>query len=212
MELDNVIGAFSEEQAAAISGLSIYQLRNWCDEGLIEPSFGLGKKGAPYGRLYSFRDLVSLQVLDDLRNRKKIPLSHLRDVSSRLAHMGDKKWIAATLYVLGKRVVFDNPRTSQREEVVSGQRVFDIPLRIVARNTRTRIEEINERSAKVGQVERRRFVSGNRRVFAGTRITVEGVIDFLRAGYADAAILREFPGLTAADIAVARSELRDTAA
>lgn len=212
MESENVIGAFSEEQASAISGLSIYQLRDWSKAGLIRPHFGTEQKRVPYGRIYSFRDLVSLQVLDDLRNQKKIPLSHLRKVSEKLNHMGDQKWIGVTLYVLGKSVVFDNPSTKQREEIVSGQRVLDIPLRIVARNTRQKIEELNDRSSKIGSAEKRRFVSGNRRVFAGTRIPISGVIDFLRAGFDHPAILREFPDLSEGDIALAEAEMLNAAA
>lgn len=212
MESENVIGAFSEEQAASISGLSIYQIRFWNKDGLIRPSFDAGQRGIPYGRLYSFRDLVSLQILDDLRNGKKVPLSHLREVSDKLAHMGDEKWIRSTLYVLGRRVVFENPGTKQREEIVSGQRVFDIPLRVVARNTREKIRKLNDRTAKAGTAEKRRFVSGNRRVFAGTRVPVSGVIDFLRAGYSTEAILREFPDLMPEDVTCAALEMDNQAA
>jgi uncharacterized protein (DUF433 family) len=208
MASENVVGAFSEEQAAAISGLSVYQLRAWNRDGFFHPTFGANEKGMPYGRLYSFRDLVALQVLDDLRNRKQIPLSHLREVSEKLAELGSAKWIATTLYVLGKRVVFRNPRTNAREEVVSGQRVFDIPLRVVARSTKARIQELNDRSAKVGKIERRRYVSSNRRVFSGTRVPVEGVVDFLRAGVSIRGVLSEFPSLSEADVQAAADELR----
>jgi len=212
MESENVIGAFSEQQAASISGLSLYQIRQWNKHGLIRPAFEKGKEGTPYARLYSFRDLVSLQILDDLRNHKKVPLAHLRDVASSLRHFGDERWIATTLYVLGKRVVFENPKTSQREEVVSKQRVFDIPLRVVARNTREKIRRLSDRSDRTGEIEKRRMVSGNRRVFAGTRIPVSGVIDFLRAGYPPEAVLKEFPDLTLRDIEAAAAEMNPQAA
>ncbi len=212
MEPNNVIGAFSEAQASLISGLSMYQLRQWQDWGLFEPGFTPAKKGTPYGRLYSFRDLVTLQILNDLRNNKKIPLNHLREVSRKLAHLGEERWIATTLYVLGKRVVFENPASNQREEIVSGQRVFDIPLRVVARNTRAKIRALNDRSGQEGQIEKRRFVSGNRRVFAGTRVPVKAVIDFLRAGYTPAQILKEYPELTAKDVRSAETEAKSKAA
>lgn len=208
MEHENVIGAFSEEQAATISGLSVYQLREWNRRGFFHPAYDAGAKGVPFGRIYSFRDLVSLQVLDDLRNRKHVPLSHLRQVAARLAHLGESRWIATTLYVLGKRVVFDNPSTLQREEVVSGQRVLNIPLRVVARSTRERIHGLNDRSHKIGQFEQSRFVSSNRRVFNGTRVPLEGVLDYLKAGYGSEQIIREFPDLTEADVSAAQQESR----
>lgn len=212
MESATVIGAFSEQQAAAVSGLSLYQIRQWNREGLIGPSFQQGEKGSAFARIYSFRDLVCLQILDDLRNQKRIPLSHLREVADALRHLGNERWIATTLYVLGKRVVFQNPDTRQREEVVSRQRVFDIPLRIVARDTRAKIRDLNDRSEKLGEFEKRRFVSSSRQVFSGTRVPVSGVIEFLAAGFSAEKILREFPDLRAEDVEAARAEMDKQAA
>lgn len=208
MAENEVIGAFSDEQAARITGVSLHQLRQWDKSGFFSPSYGASQKHVPYGRLYSFRDLVSLQVLHDLRNEKKIPLSHLREVSSRLDHLGDARWTATTLYVLGKRVVFENPATLEREEVVSGQRVFNIPLRVVIRSTRKKIATLNSRTDRIGQVERNRYVAQNVPVFAGTRISVEEVLEFVRAGYTVAQIVREFPALHALDVgfAIAQSK------
>lgn len=203
MEGDNVIGVFSEEQASRISGVSIYQLRQWDKEGFFPAAFRAGKQHIPFGRLYSFRDLVSLQVLNDLRNHKKIPLRHLREVSAKLSHLGDRKWSGTTLYVLGKRVVLEDPSTKHREDVVSGQQVFNIPLRVVIKNTRDRIKELSNRDSALGKFSRGKFVAHNELVFSGTRIPVSFVIDFHEAGYSPAKILREFPDLTEADIEAA---------
>jgi DNA-binding transcriptional MerR regulator len=213
MDGNNVIGAFSEEQASRISGVSIYQLRHWDSEGFFPAAFGVGKQHVPFGRLYSFRDLVSLRVLNDLRNDKKIPLSHLRAVSAKLSHLGDQKWSGTTLYVLGKRVVLEDPATKNREDVVSGQKVLNIPLRVVIKNTRDRIKELNNRDTALGQFSQGRFVSHNELVFSGTRIPVSMVIEFHEAGYSLAKILREFPDLTETDIeaAVRMHESREAA-
>jgi uncharacterized protein (DUF433 family)/DNA-binding transcriptional MerR regulator len=203
MEGDNVIGVFSEEQASRISGVSIYQLRQWDREGFFPAAFGTGKQHVPFGRLYSFRDLVSLQVLNDLRNQKKIPLKHLRDVSAKLSHLGDRKWSGTTLYVLGRRVVLEDPSTRHREDVVSGQQVFNIPLRVVIKNTRDRIKQLSNRDSELGQFTRGKFVAHNELVFSGTRIPVSLVVEFHEAGYTPAKIRREFPDLTATDIEAA---------
>lgn len=203
MEDDNVIGAFSEEQASRISGVSIYQLRQWDKEGFFPAAYGAGQRHVPFGRLYSFRDLVSLQVLNDLRNDKKIPLSHLREVSAKLSHFGDRKWSGTTLYVLGKRVVLEDPTTRHREDVVSGQKVLNIPLRVVIKSTRDRIKELNKRDSAVGQFTKGKFVAHNELVFSGTRIPVSIVIEFHEAGYTSSNIRREFPDLTEADIEAA---------
>jgi hypothetical protein len=82
-------------------------------------------------RLYSFRDIVSLKAL---RNEANVPLEHLREVKEKLIHLGDYIWAKTTLYVFNKRVVFDNPGTKEKEEVVSGQGVLQIPLQVVAEN------------------------------------------------------------------------------
>jgi uncharacterized protein (DUF433 family) len=203
MEGNNIIGAFSEEQASRISGVSIYQLRQWDSEGFFPAAFGVGKHHVPFGRLYSFRDLVSLRVLNDLRNDKKIPLSHLRDVSAKLSHLGDQKWSGTTLYVLGKRVVLEDPATRSREDIVSGQKVLNIPLRVVIKNTRDRIKELNNRDTALGQFTRGKFVSYNELVFSGTRIPVSIVIEFHEAGYSLTKILQEFPDLTKTDVEAA---------
>lgn len=198
----NIIGAFSEEQAERLSGVSVNQLRRWERDGFFQPSFA-DLKGVPYGRVYSFRDIVALRVLNDLRNEKGIPLSHLRDVSARLSHLGEEKWTATTLYVLGKRVVYVDPRSNLRQEVVSGQRVFEIPLRVVIASTRRAVLDLNKREGRIGQIAQARFVAQNEPVLAGTRIPVGTVRDFARAGYTVRNIIREYPDLTEADIAAA---------
>ena len=203
MENDNVIGAFSEEHAARISGVSIYQLKQWDKEGFFPAAFSAGRQHVPFGRLYSFRDLVSLQVLNNLRNDNKIPLSHLREVSAKLSHLGDRKWSGTTLYILGKRVVLEDPATRNREDVVSGQKVLNIPLRVVIKNTRDRIKELNNRSSAAGEFKKGRFVAHNELVFSGTRIPVSIVIEYYEAGFTSAGIIREFPDLTETDIKAA---------
>lgn len=203
---DHVIGAFSEADAARLSGLTIGQLRSWDRKGFVRPSYAEENRNLPYGRVYSFRDVVSLRVLRQLRNVHKVPLQHLRKVSETLAHFGDAKWTATTLYVLGKRVVFTDPRTDQRVEVVSGQRVFDIPLRVAISDTRKAIAKLNHRDeSERGSVVHGRFTLQNEPVFEGTRIPVAAVKRYLNAGYSPDAIVREFPDLTFADIEAARS-------
>jgi DNA-binding transcriptional MerR regulator len=198
---DNVIGAFGEDQGVRLTGLSRYQLRRWDRDGFLRASYAPENRRQPYSRIYSFRDIVSLRVLNDLRNETGCSLQHLREVAKRLAHLGDAKWIATTLYVLGKRVVFEDPRTHHRQEVVSGQQVLHMPLRVVISSTRKAVLEMNRRgSAEVGKVIRSRFISENQPVFAGTRIPVAAVKRLAAAGYEPAAIVREYPSLTPEDV------------
>ncbi|WP_185020713.1 DUF433 domain-containing protein [Histidinibacterium lentulum] len=201
-----VIGAFSEEDATRLTGVSIFQLRDWDRSGFLRPSYASEDRRQAYSRVYSFRDIVSLRVLNALRNDAGIPMQHLRKVAAELAHLGEKKWTATTLFVLGKRVVFDDPRDSKRREVVSGQRVLDIPLRVAISDTKRAIEELNHRShGECGQVLSGRFVQNNQPVFEGTRIPVASVKRYLERGYGTDQILEEFPDLTAEDVDAART-------
>lgn len=200
---EKVIGAFSEEQVSLLTNVSLHQLRRWDREGFFAPSYGVAERHVPYGRLYSFRDIVSLRVLNDLRNDKGISLQHLKEVSRKLAHLGDARWTATTLYVLGKRVVFTDPRTRLRSEIVSGQRVFDIPLRVAIASTRKAVQALNQRDDVLGKIVRNKFVAQNQHVFAGTRIPVRAVREFADAGYSVQKIIAEYPDLTPADVAAA---------
>jgi uncharacterized protein (DUF433 family) len=198
----NIVGAFSEEQVVKLTKISLNQLRSWDADGFFSPSFG-SVRSVPYGRIYSFRDIVSLRILHDLRNEKKIPLQHLREVSEKLSHLGESKWTSCTLYVLGKRVVFKDPRNEQRQEIVSGQRVFDIPLRVVISSTKEAVAQLNKREGQSGEITHTRFISQNEPIIAGTRIKVSSITEFAAAGYSVAEIIREFPDLTEKDIAAA---------
>ena len=48
----NVTGAFSEEHAAQLSGVSTRQLRKWNRIGLLCPAYGANERHVPYGRVY----------------------------------------------------------------------------------------------------------------------------------------------------------------
>jgi len=122
-----------------------------------------------------------------------------------LNHLGDKKWIATTLYVLAKRVVFTDPRSEQRVEVISGQRVFDIPLKLAVTDTRKAIQELNSRgSDAAGKVVHGKFTLQNEPVFLGTRIPVSTIKRYLEAGFSNQKIIEEFPDLKIEDIEEAR--------
>lgn len=206
MSQENVIGAFSEADAAKLAGLTVGQLRAWSLQGVMQPSFAEIDQRVPYGKIYSFRDIVSLRVLGQLRNKHKVSLQHLRQVSDSLAHLGDIRWISTTLYVLGRRVVLTDPTDQQRKEIVNGQRVFDIPLRVVVEDTRKAIAELNRRDdSQTGKIVHGKFTLQNEPVFEGTRIPVSTIKRYIEAGFSAEAIIQEFPDITLRDIKVAGS-------
>lgn len=190
-----LISAFTDEQAERLTGVSRSQLRYWERTHFYSPSHG--------SKLYSFRDLVCLKVLNTLRNDVKVSLQHLRDVKDVLLHLGDDLWAKTTLYILAKRVVIQNPETEELEDAVNKQGVLQIPLRVVSDNMAQAIETLNVRDKANPQIVKSRGVAGNQFVIEGTRIPVENVKDFAEAGYSIKAIMAEYPSLSRKEIAAA---------
>lgn len=199
-----VVMAFSEEDAAKLTGVSQSQLRRWDMSGFFRPAFADDDRRLSHSRIYSFRDLASIQVLNELRNRAGVSMQHLRKVKDELAHLGDDLWAKTTLYVLNKRVVFQNPENANREEVVSKQGVLNVPLLVVRRDLQKRVQLHWERAeSEVGQVSTKRNVAHNRPVLSGTRIPVAAIRQFHDAGYSAEQIREEYPGLSRADVEAA---------
>jgi uncharacterized protein (DUF433 family) len=191
-----VISAFTDEQVTRLTGISGRQLRYWAKTAFFIPSLDFG--------LYSFRDLVCLKIINEIRNESRVSLSHLREVKERLAHLGDDLWAKTTLYVLNKRVVFKNPETEENEEVVSGQGVLQIPLQIVSGNMNEAVKTMRQRGVEaIGKIDRQRGIAHNQPVIAGTRIAVKSIKAFADAGYSIDEIKKEYPTLTDEDIAAA---------
>jgi uncharacterized protein (DUF433 family) len=201
MDSSSVIAAFTEAQATRLTGISLRQLRYWATHKFFEPSLKVVDPDLPAMRLYSFRDLACLKVINSLRNKAKIPLQELRRVKDRLSHLGDDLWAKTTLYVVGKRVVFKNPNTGEMEEVATGQGVLEIPLRVITGEIETALRAMRERKSEaVGKIERKRGVAQNQPVIAGTRIPVRSIKAFAEANYSVDEILKQYPTLTRDDV------------
>ena len=199
-----VIGAFSEEHAERLTGVSRSQLRKWDRIGLLRPAYGADERGLPYGRVYSFRDLVSLRALNQLRNEMRVPQSHLIEVHKDLSRLSDEPWASSRLQVVGKRVVVVEPGSRRKRMAAGSQMVLDLPLREVIANLRDAIAQLNRRSfEQQGKVVREKFVAQNQPIIAGTRIPVASIKSFAKAGYGVGAIIREYPSLTPADVQAA---------
>ena len=199
-----IIAAFTRDQAARLTGVSQRQLRLWDAKGFFAPSLKL--EGGALASLYSFRDLLCLKVIHAIRNEAKIPFAELLKTKQRLAHLGDDLWARTTLYILGKRVVFDDPDTGGRQEASSGQGVLQIPLRVVTGTMEDAVRAMRERKSDlIGTIDRKRSVAQNQPVIAGTRIPVRSLQAFAKAGYSVAQINAQYPGITERDIEAALS-------
>ena len=205
-----VIAAFSEEQVERLTGISERQLRYWDRTDFFKPAFANDNRRVAFSRIYSFRDVASLRILNVLRNQYNVPLQHLRKVAEDLPQLSDAKWISTELFVLDRRVVFVEPGTDQYREILSKQYVIGIPLGVVVSDTKRDVERLQEREKEdVGKVARGRNVRHNALVIAGTRIAVKTIKRFAEDGYSIKQIMKEYPTLTEIDIKAALKHKSD---
>ncbi|WP_026989317.1 DUF433 domain-containing protein [Fodinicurvata sediminis] len=212
-DANTVISAFTEQQVERLTGISVHRLRRWDRTGFFRPGYGAENRRAPYSRIYSFVDVAALRVLSMLITQHNVPVRHLRQVSERLGKLDNAEWTRVQLYVMNRKVIFDDPDQGQQREVVSGQYMLPIPLAQVVSDTRRDVQQLSKRSAEqTGKIERNRYVSHNAPTIAGTRIPVAAIKAFDEDGYSVKQIKAEFPGLTEADIRAAIGYSEDAAA
>ncbi|MDO9474673.1 MAG: DUF433 domain-containing protein [Caulobacter sp.] len=203
MSDESVLGAFSEAQVERLTGVSIAQLRRWDRTGFFKAALHSDEVRA-FSRVYSFKDLVSLRVLNQLRNVHNVSMPELRKTAREMAHLGDDVWTQTTLYVHRGRVVFDEPETSAKREVTTKQYVADIPLKVAISDTRLAIASMNRRDdGQIGRITRNRYVQQNKPVIAGTRIPVAAIKSFTQAGYSPAEIVDQYPSISVEDVRAA---------
>ena len=197
-----IISAFDEDYTVRLTGVSKSQLRYWNKTGFFSPTYSDGH-GA-YSRVYSFNDIVSLKVLNTLRNQFRVSLPHLREVKEKLESIGVEYWAGAKLYVVNKRVIWQEAGTNIPQEVASGQYIAPVSLGDVVAHTRQDIDNLGARDREThGKIKKSRFVNHNAAVIAGTRIRVSAILAFADAGYSAPQIMAEYPDLTEADIRAA---------
>jgi uncharacterized protein (DUF433 family)/DNA-binding transcriptional MerR regulator len=199
-----VIAAFDEDYAVRLTGVSKGQLRHWNGIGFFVPAHDEGR-GA-FSRIYSFSDIVSLKVLNTLRNQFGVSLQHLRGVKERLESLGVDCWTGAKLYVVNKRVIWQEAGTGIPQEVASGQFIAPVSLDEVLSHTKQDIANLAVRdSHSFGKIKKSRFINHNAPVVSGTRIRVSAIQAFAEAGYSHQQIVDEYPDLTEADVQAALS-------
>ncbi len=199
-----VIAAFTEDQVVRLTGVSRRQLRYWAKDGFFVPSIKMEDENLSDLRLYGFRDLVCLKIISSLRNESKVPFGELRKTKDGLSHLGDDMWAKTTLYLRGKKVVFDNLDTGQKQEASTGQGVLEIPLQVVTGKMEDAVRAMRQRAQEsVGKIEQKRRFAQNQPVVAGTRIPVRNIQAFHEAGYSIQDIQKQYPTLETRDIEAA---------
>lgn len=197
----NVIVAFTAEQVSQLTGLSDHQLRYWDNTGFFKPSLSAESK-KPYGRIYSFRDVVGLRAIAIMRNTYGIPLQGLRKLGGWLAEHFDQPWSTLHFYVAGREVYFDDSSDgTRRAGRQPDQTVITIAMDDVAEVTAQDADKLRRREAdEIGRIVQHRYVSHNSPVIDGTRIRTEAIWHFHDAGYDSDAIIEQYPRLTKEDV------------
>ena len=198
-----MIGAFSAEQAKRLSGVSGAQLRLWHTNHFLPASFANERSRSPFSRIYSFKDVVTLRVLHQLRNIHKVSMPELRKVAEMLSDLGSEKWTSFRFWVHNRKVVFREPDTRRPREITSNQYIVELGLEVEVTSAHRALAEMNSRESQFGRIEKSKFVAHRQPIIAGTRIPVSAVTQFAEAGYSTDQIVAEYPSLTAADVLAA---------
>lgn len=192
--------------AARVVDIPRERLLRWERNGMLTPS-----RRTPHGRTvmrgYGFDDLVLARIIRLLED-SGVPHGQVRDLLTGVRReFGPSGHLKVRWATLAGEAFVQLP-----DETWYGGRQ---PRQQVLRDTldlEELKEDIRRRLARspedVGRIEQRRGVHHGRPVFAGTRVTVDTVIEYIEAGLPDERILRSFPSLQPPDIAVARKQAR----
>lgn len=196
---------FTETRAAELAGLKMSRVREWAAKGIVTPSAErrIGRRRVIF---YDFDAMVELLVAAQIRDF--VSLQHMRAVTEMLRRTGhDKPLRQLRFAVAGSDIYFQLPDGSWEGGRKPGQAVIHqvVPLEKIRATVRKNVQP--DRTECAGQFERRRGVQGSREVFAGTRIPVASVENYLREGFSDADVIRAYPDLKPADIAAARQAM-----
>ncbi len=201
----NVIMAFTADQIARLSGITVDRLRYWeKTEAFIAEHVEKILPG-PFSRIYSFQDLVNLRVMADLRKNYGVDLQQLRDISHYIANYPDHPWSSLALRVYGTHLEFRDPDTGRWMAADPlGQYTMELEFETVSTQAEQDAREAMHRGTdQYGAIVRNRNVMSNQPVFDGTRIPVATVLRLLDAGYEYRDILRCYPTLSDQDILAA---------
>jgi uncharacterized protein (DUF433 family) len=198
-----VIGAFSTEHAARLAHLTKRQVEYWHRSDVYSPSLATGLLRQPFGRIYSFRDVVALRTLALLR--RDVSLQQLRKLGQWLRQNYDTPWASLEFAVDAGQVFFRDPDHGVWISAKPlGQAVMSYRIETIAAEMETRLAKLRQRpTADFGRIVRHRYVAQNQYVVAGTRIPTEIIWDYHVAGYSTDDILREYTELTSADVEAA---------
>lgn len=199
-----------DKRAAEIAAISRQRLRCWEKTDLITPDVERVISPRNVVRLYSLPRVVELVVASELR-RQGVSLQHIRRIIAHLREQGYEAPLREVRFALsGDRVLFQHTDGSWEDSRQPFQGVMwqVIDLEEIRARIRSRL---SRSSSDAGVIEKRRKVQASKPVFRGTRVPVEAVEGYLKAGKSIGEIMEAFPSLTEEDIEAARAQLTSVA-
>jgi uncharacterized protein (DUF433 family) len=196
--------AFTTDQVHRLTGLSQRQIRYWATRGFFSPSYA-DQERRPFGRIYSFQDLVWLRTIALLMREHGIKQRQLQPVAEWLRSHPRESWSTLRFYVAGKQIALGD---SELNAILSAsdpeQTVIPICMDEITRSAAADAAALGERAPdEIGGIVQNRYVSHNYPTLAGTRIRTEAIWNFHEAGHSHQDILRQYPRLQPADIEAA---------
>lgn len=194
--------------AARVIGVSPRRLIGWDDHGLVHPA-SRHSSGKRHVWSYGLDDIVLGRIVRSLELTHRVHVRQIRSILEAVRHVLGEDYSASSLIwaVAGDEAFVQYPDGSWHGGRQPYQAVLGGVLDLNDVRTEVRRGIGDRRSDAAGHTERRRGLKGGREVFAGTRIPVRTITDYITAGHTDERILRSFPSLGVADLEVARRNL-----
>ncbi len=203
--------AWTTEQVLRITGVSRRRLAYWLDRGILTADVDEAR-GRGHVRLWSFSNLIEVKVALWLRDRVSLQL--IGTIVHRLRAEDSKQPLAETRFavvdtgkpkrptdVIIQRV--DGPwELSNHQVVLEGV----LPLIQFADELRRDSQRERAKRRQPGTIERKRGRLGSAAVFSGTRVPVEAIVRLHDAGWSNARIIDNYPGLTGRDLTAALND------
>jgi len=199
---DELIGV-SRSAAARVIGITERRLSAWNERGLVYPS-AMSQLGRRTIWTFSLEDLVQGRVVRELEDRG-IHVRHIRRIVEAVRSSVHPRPLASLRWgVAGQEVFVGYPDGSWVGDRRPNQQVLIEMLDLKAIRGEARRAAHERPRAAAGKAESRRGTLGSKEVFAGTRIPVAAVVEYVRRGASDRRILQGFPDLGTEDVAYAR--------
>lgn len=190
---------FGAKRVNRLTGVSVRQLGYWDATDFYRPSYEDGIPGHTSTRFYSFRDLVALRTIHQIRKRVSLP--RLRELGQHIKEAHDTPWASLRFYLAGDGIVWLDPRNQAAfSDRPHEQRAMLVSVEEVANDISERIRSAKRRSEDVGKIVPKAHKRG---LIQGTAIPAAVVWDYHVEGYSTDRIIGQFPQLTPDDVAAA---------